>query len=204
MITHLRKKKSYFIVALISILIVSVVLNLDAHARVRVMQTRISYMSAEAFRSWLDEMKSVKGIIEFASTNLDAKEVMNYTFAAKRFAEILVWQIEISRPPNFAEHLYLRVSTATGMLDRAVTAVATKPPITLRNLDDVTLQKIGNLTMTIENLVSSVGTVKDGVDPVRQLEEKAVLSRVINYLIQIRTTSTEIWELHGFYGQPRL
>lgn len=199
MIAHLRKRK-YFIVVLISILFVSVVLNLyDNMYTIPVMQTRISYMSAEAFQSWLAEMESVMSILEFASTNLDVKEVMNYTFAAKRFAEILVWQIEISRPANFAEHLYLRVSSATGMLDRAVTAVAAKPPITLRNLDDVTLQKIGNLTMTIENLVSSVGTVNDGVDPVRQLEEKAVLSQVINYLMQIRTTSTEIWELHGFY-----
>lgn len=175
MIACLRKRKSYFIVALISILIVSAGLNLYDNLYAKpVMQTRINYMSAEAFQSWLDEMKSIKSILKLAETNLDVKEAMNYTFAAKRFAEILEWQIEISRPPNFAEHLHLRISGATVMLDRAVSAIAIKPPITLRNLDEDTLQKIGNLTMTIENLVSSVGTVNDGIDPVQQLEEKAV------------------------------
>lgn len=201
MIARPRKKKSYLVVVSISILIVSVGLNLYDNLYTKpVMQTRINYMSAEAFQSWLDETKSIERILKLAKTNLDVKEATNYTFAAKRFAEILEWQIEISRPPNFAEHLYLRISSAIGMLDRAVTAVATKPPITLQNLDDDTLQKIGNLTMTIENLVSSVGTINDGIDPVQQLEEKAVLNRVINYLMQIRTTSTEIWEMYGFYG----
>lgn len=202
---YIRKKKSYFIIALISILIVSVSLNLYDNLYTKpVMQTRISHMSAEAFQSWLDEMQSITSILKLASTNSDVKEAMNYTFAAKRFAIILEWQIEISRPPNFAEHLYLRVSGATNMLDRAVTAAATKPPITLRNLDDATLQNIEYLTITIENLASSVGTVNDGVDPVQQLEKKAVLIQVIDYLMQIRTTSAEIWESHGFYGEPRL
>lgn len=201
MIVHLRRKKSYFIVALISILIVSVGLNLYDNLYTKpVMQTRMNYMSAEAFQSWLDEMISIRSILELAETNLGVKEAMNYTFAARRFETILVWQIEISRPPNFAEHLYLRISRATYMLDRAVSAIATKPPITLRNLDDDTLQKIRNLTMTIENLVSSVGTINRGVDPVQQLEEKAVLTQVINFLTQIETTSTEIWEMYGFYG----
>lgn len=201
MIAFLRKKKSYFIVALISILTVSVVLNLyDNFYAKPVMQTRINYMSAEAFQSWLNEMKSIDTILKLVSTNLDVKEAMNYTFAAKGFAGVLVWQIEISRPPNFAEHLYLRVSGATYMLDKAVSTIATKPPTTLRNLDHNTLEKIGNLTITIENLVNLVGTVSDGVDRVQQLEEKAVLNQTINALLQIETTSTEIWQTHGFYG----
>jgi hypothetical protein len=201
LIAHLRKKKSYFIVALISILIVSVVLNLyDNSYTIPVEQTRIRYMSAEAFQSWLGEMKSIKSILQIARTNVDVKDAINYTLAANGFANILEWQIEISRPPNFAEHLYLRVSTATYMLDRAVTAVATRPLIFLRNLDDTTIQKIGTLTITIENLASSVVIVTNGVDPVRQLEEQAFLNDLTSYLMQITTTSSEIWEMYGFYG----
>jgi hypothetical protein len=191
LIARLRNKKIIFIVVLISILIVSVVLNLyDNLYVIPVMQTRINYMSAEAFQAWLDELKSLKAILEPAKTNLDVKEAMNHTYAATRFAEILEWQIEISRPPNFAEHLYLRISTATLVLDQVVSAIATKPPVTLRNLDDNTLQKIRNLTMNIENIVSSVGTVDTGVNPVQQLEEKGVLNQVKNYLRQIVTTYT--------------
>lgn len=201
MIANLREKKSYFIVALISILIVSVALNLyDNLYTIPVEQTRIRYMSAEAFQSWLDEMKSIKSILQIARTNVDVRDAMNYTLAANGFATTLEWQIEISRPPNFAEHTYLRVSSATSALDKAVTAIATKPPISSRNLDYTTLQKIGNLTLTIENLANSVAIVTDGVDPVQQLEEKAVLNDVTSYLKQITTTSLEIWEMYGLYG----
>jgi len=157
-------------------------------------------MTTEAFQAWLNEMESIKSILKLAKTNLDVKEAMNYTFATQQFANILDWRIEVYRPTNFAEHLYLRIAMATVMLDHAVSAIATKPPTTLRNLDDDTLQKIGNLTVTIENLVNSVGTVRDGVDPVQQLEEIGVLNQVINYVKQIEATSIEIWEMYGPYG----
>ena len=201
MFARLRKKKSYFIVVLISILIASVGLNLyDNLYVIPVMQTRMNYLSAEAFQSWLDEFGSIGDILEIAETNLDVKEAMNHTFTAGRFATILVWQIEISRPPDFAEHLYLRISGATSMLKRAVSAIAIKPPTALRNLNVETLQKIENLTTTIETLVDSIGIVIRGIDPVQQLDEKGNLNEVIDYCKQIEETSTEIWEMYGFYG----
>jgi len=198
---RLRKKKSYFVGVLILILFVSVGLNLYDNLYTKpMMQERMNYMSAEAFQSWLDEIKSIKSILERAKTNLDVKEAVNYTFAAKQFANVLEWQIEIPRPPNFAEHLYLRISGAAIMLDKAVSAIAMKTPTTLRNLEYETLQRTGNLTATIENLVDSVGTVRDGVDPVQQLEKKGVLNQVINYLKQVEATSIEIWAMYGYYG----
>lgn len=167
-------------------------------------------MSAEAFESWLDEMKSIKITLEPAKANLDVKEAMNYTFAAQRFANILDWEIEVlPRPANFAEHLYLHIAGATYVLNKAISAIATKPPITLQNFDDDVLEKIGNLTTTIENLVGSVGTVGYvgtaghefyDVGPVQQLEEKGVLNQVINYVKQIEATALEIWEIYGLYG----
>lgn len=163
------------------------------------LQTRIDYMSThmsiEAFQPWLDEMKSVKTILESAKTNFDAKEALNYTSTAMRFANILDCTIEAHRPPDFMEHLYVRIGIATFMLDKAVSTIATEPafPPTLRNLSDDTLQKLENITATIGNLVNSVGTIEDGVDPVEQLKEKGVLNQVINYAKQVEATSIEIW-----------
>lgn len=164
------------------------------------LQRTMNYMSAHAFQSWLHEIESAKSILEVAETNFDVKEAMNTTFAAKQFASILTWQIEVYRPPDFVEHLHLRIAGAAIGLHRAVSGIATKPPITLRNLDDDTLQRIENLTITIESLIESVGTVRRGVDPTQQLEEKGVLSQVIDYCKQMQTTSYEIWAMYDYYG----
>ena len=189
----LRENKRYLVGVVVFVLIVFLALYaLNGMYVSDYLQARINYMSAEAFQSWLEEMKSIKNILEFAKTNLDVKGAMNHTLSANRFGTILVWEIEVHRPPDFAEHLYLHTHSATFLLDDAVSAIATKPPITLRNLDDATLQKLENLTTTIENLVNSVGTIKDGVHPVQQLEEKGVLNQVINYVKQIKATSIEI------------
>lgn len=200
---------------LIGVVAIGLIIFLTLHDLVNIgasyhLQKTINYMSAEAFKSWLDEMKSIKIILEPAKTNLDVKEAMNYTFAAQRFANILDWEIEVfPRPANFAEHLYLHIAGATYALNKAVSAIATKPPTTLRNLDDDTLQKIGNLTTTIENLADSVGAIgliEAGrrkfydVGPVQQLEQKGILNQVINYVEQIEATSLEIWEIYGLYG----
>lgn len=200
---------------LVGVVAIVLIIFLTLHDLVNIgasnhLQKKINYMSAEAFKSWLDEMKSIKIILEPAKANLDVKEAMNYTFAAQRFANILDWEIEVlPRPANFAEHLYLHIAGATYALNKAISAIATKPPTTLQNFDDDVLEKIGNLTTTIENLVGSVGTVGYvgtaghefyDVGPVQQLEEKGVLNQVINYVKQIEATSLEIWEIYGLYG----
>jgi len=200
---------------LVGVVAIVLIIFLTLHDLVNIgasnhLQKKINYMSAEAFKSWLDEMKSIKIILEPAKANLDVKEAMNYTFAAQRFANILDWEIEVlPRPANFAEHLYLHIAKATYALNKAISAIATKPPTTLQNFDDDVLEKIGNLTTTIENLVGSVGTVGYvgtaghefyDVGPVQQLEEKGVLNQVINYVKQIEATSLEIWEIYGLYG----
>lgn len=200
---------------LVGVAAIGLIIFLTLHDLVNIgtsnhLQKTINYMSAEAFKSWLDEMKSIKIILEPAKTNIDVKEAMNYTFAAQRFANILDWEIEVfPRPANFAEHLYLHIAGATFALNKAVSAIATKPPTTLQNVDDDVLEKIGNLTTTIENLVGSVGTAGYvgtagrefyDVGPVQQLEEKGVLNQVINYVKQIEAISLEIWEIYGLYG----
>jgi len=194
---------------LVGVVAIVLIIFLTLHDLVNIgasnhLQKKINCMSAEAFKSWLDEMKSIKIILEPAKANLDVKEAMNYTFAAQRFANILDWEIEVlPRPANFAEHLYLHIAGATYALNKAVSAIATKPPTTLQNFDDDVLEKIGNLTTTIENLVGSVGTAGHefyDVGPVQKLEEKGVLNQVINYVKQIEATSLEIWEIYGLYG----
>lgn len=191
--TWLRENRKHLVGVVLFVLIIFLALhdlsNIEASNH---RQITMNYMSAEAFQSWLHEMESVKSILKVAKTNLDVEEAMNCTFAAKQFANILDWKIEVYRPPNFAEHLYLRIAVATVALYDAISAIATKPPTTVRNLDDNTLQKIENLTVTIENLVNSVGTVRDGVDPVQQLEEEGLLNQVIDYCKQIQETSIEI------------
>jgi hypothetical protein len=184
-------------IVLTAVLIASVGLNLYDNLHVKpVMQTRMDYMSSEAFQSWLDELESIGDILEIAETKGDALKASNLTRTALRFANVLEWQIEIVRPPDFEEHLYLRISGATSMLRKGLSLI----PRHLRaqdNLDVWTLQKIENLSTTIETLVDSVGTVRDGVDPVQQLEEKAVLNQVKNHLLQITTTSAEMWQMYS-------
>ena len=199
--TWLRENRKYLLgIGILVLIIFLAVDDLNNRYVSGYLQKRIDYMSTEAFQSWLDEMESIKSILKLAKTNLDVKEAMNYTFAAKQFANILDWEIEVHRPPNFAEHLYNRIAVATVTLDDAVSAIATKPPTTLRNLDGNTLQKLENLTATIENLLNSVGTVEVGVHPVKQLEKKDVLSQVMGYVKQIKATSIEIWEIYDLHG----
>lgn len=199
--TWLRENKRYLVGVVVFVLIIFLALD-DFNNRYvsGYLQKKINYMSAEAFQSWLHEMENVKSILDFARTNFDVKEALNYTFAAKRFVNILDWEIEVHRPPDFAEHLYRWITLATLMLDKAVSAIAKKSPTTLRNLSDDTLQKLQNLTATIQNLVDSMGPVEDGVHPVKQLEEKGALSQVIDYAKQIETTSIEIWEIYNLHG----
>lgn len=200
--TWLKENRRYVVGVVVIVLVIFLALsdlyNISLANR---RETIIDYMSAEAFESWLGEMEGIKNVLELATTNLDVREAMNYTLRARAFGRILEWQIEVfPRPPNFAEHLYLHIAGATWVLDKAVSAIATKPPTTLRNLENNTLQEIGNLTVTIENLANLVGKVDSRVNPVQQLEEKGVLNLVINYLKQIEETSGEIWELYGLYG----
>lgn len=199
--TWLRENRWYVVGILIFVLVIFLALH-DLH-NINLANRRkkiIDYMSAEAFESWLFEMERARDVLEVATTNLDVREAMNYTLRARAFGTILEWQIEVHpRPLNFAEHLYLRISVATFTLDKAVSAIATKPPTTLRNLDPNTLQEIGNLTVAIEDLANLVGEVDYRVNPVQQLEEKGVLNSVINYVKQIEETSLEIWQLYEFY-----
>ena len=200
MLTWFRENKRYLLGFGVSALIIFLALhdlnNMYVLDRV---QTRIDYMSThmstEAFQPWLDEMKSVKTILESAKTNFDAKEALNYTSTARRFANILDCTIEARRQPDFMEHLYFRIWMATFMLDKAVSTIAAEPsyPPPVRNLNDDNLQKLENITATIGNLINSVGTIEDGVDPVEQLKEKGVLNQVINYAKQVQATSIEIW-----------
>ena len=203
--TWLRENRKYLVGVVVFVLIIFLashdILNIGTSNH---LQETINYMSAEAFQSWLDEIESIKSVLELAKTNLDVREAMNYTFAAQQFANILDWEIEVlPRPANFAEHLYLHIASATLALNKAVSAIGTKPPTTLQNLDDDVLQKIGNLTVSIENLLNAAGTLERAhydVGPVQQLEEKGILNQVINYVKQIGATSLEIWEIYGLYG----
>lgn len=193
-----KENTKYLILAILLILVISLGLhdlhniNLSNH-----LQITTYYMCSEAFQSWLDEIESAKHILKPARTNFDVKEAMNYTFSAKQFANIMDWTIEVlPRPQDFAEHLYNHLAMATVMLHEAVSAMATKPAATLRNLDSDILLKLGNLTTTFQNLLDLVGTVERAyyeIGPIQWLEKKGILIQVTDYVKQIRSISTEIY-----------
>jgi len=180
-------------VVLTAVLIASVGLNLYDNLHVKpVMQKRMDYMSSEAFQGWLEEFERIGDILEIAETKGDALKAFNLTRSAVRFANVLEWQIEIVKPLDVEEHLYLRIYNASGWLMGGL-SVITRHYTIQANLSVWDLQHIENITTTIESLVDSVGTVRDGVDPVQQLVEKGVLNQVNNYLLQIRTTSDALF-----------
>jgi len=174
--------RKILVIALVLALAFSVLLNLHTQNLLTVQQKRTDYMCAEAFKHWLEEMKSVKSILEVAETNLDVVPAMNYTAAALGFANVLAWTIEIERPANFGEHLYLQIAGATIRIwefesDRAWEA----NHIGVQNLTDGTLQWILNKTQTIQSLIDTVGQVEYDIDPVKQLEERGTLTQVTDY-----------------------
>jgi hypothetical protein len=196
--TWMKENKKY-LVGIISFILIVFLMSHDVY-NIGIASRRltvIDFMSAEAFESWLNEIESIKNILEPARTNLDVKEAMNYTSRAISFVNILDWQIEvIPRQTNFVGDLYSRIALATVALDRAIFLIATKPSTTLRDLDEATLQILENLTNTIENLVDLVGTVDYDVSPVQQLEQNGILTQVKSYVDQIKETSLEIWEMY--------
>jgi hypothetical protein len=65
-------------------------------------------------------------------------------------------------------------------------------PVTSRPLDYYVSLRIMNITMTIRNIENSMTISANGVDPVRQLQEKGNLDIIIDYCKQISETYDEI------------
>lgn len=154
------------------------------------MQATLNNMKTKALQEWLGQMRSAKYLLERSETNFDVHDASIHTSMAKKFIQIF----DIGNgydPENL--HYWLRAST--NRLDLALQIIYLGNQIgviTSRNLDQYILQKIENITQTIENIENAMITSTNGVDPVKQLEEKGSLTKIVNYCKQISETYIEI------------
>jgi hypothetical protein len=193
----LRRNVKYLIVAVLVVLVVSLgVYDWYIGYLYDHLQTATNSMNAEAFESWLTEVASIEHVLRSVETNFDIREVLNYTYAANQFASILDWSIEVMRPPDFAEHLYLQVAGATSLLHIGLSRMATTPADTLRNLDGGDLLMLENLTTTFHALRDFVGTVEYAcyeLGPVQWLQQRGILAQVLDYIEQIKSIVIDIY-----------
>lgn len=185
------KIKRYVVRILFLTFIISVGLNLYDHfVTLPKMQATTNNMRVHALWEWQSQMMTVKNMLKTAETNLDAYDAWIHATLAIRFLQIYGIEIDRHNPDN----LYYWLSLSTSRLDQACMDIYSgkDPGPTSENIGEYVLQKIGNVTQAIENIMNSMKISANGVDPVQYLLEIGNLTNTMNYCNQLIETSTEI------------
>jgi hypothetical protein len=192
--------RRYVVGILVLALIISVGLNLYDHfITLPQIQATANNMRTEALLGWLDTIGNVRHTLERSGTSSDVYEARHDTLLAGEFVDI--YGMGIGYDPETGRYAYkpetllhwLRGSTKD--LEYAVMAIYVgnqTGPVTSRPLDYYVSLRIMNITMTIRNIENSMTISANGVDPVRQLQEKGNLDIIIDYCKQISETYDEI------------
>ena len=193
--------KKYVVAILVLALIISVGLNLYDHfITLPQMQATTNNMRVQALKQWLDTMERIRYTLEHASTNLDVYEAAYHTRLAGELVDI--YGVGIGYNPETTpmytydrETLSYWLKRSTSDLEYAVLAIYfgnQTGVITTQYLDYYVWEKIGNIRNSIENITNTMIISANGVDPVKQLQEKGNLNIVIDYCKQISETYIEI------------
>ncbi|MFX0207418.1 MAG: hypothetical protein ACFFDT_15625 [Candidatus Hodarchaeota archaeon] len=196
--SHIEK---YLVGILAIALIISVGLNLYNHfITLPQMQATTNNMRVQALKQWLDTMERIRFTLWHADTNFDVYEAAYHTRLAGELVDIC--GIGVGYNPETTpmytydrETLYYWLTRATYDLEYAVEAIYwgnQTGVITTQYLDHYVEEKIGDIRNAIENIENSMIISANGVDPVKQLQEKENLNLVIDYCKQISETYMEI------------
>jgi len=183
--------KKYVVAILVLALIISVGLNLYDHfITLPQMQATTNNMRVQALQQWLDSIGRLRYLLERSETNFDVREAEYDAYLARDF--VAMYGVGIGYDPETLGY-WLRRSTFD--LELSVHDIYwgnQTGVITSRNLDQYILEKIQNITQTIENIENSMIISANGVDPVKQLREKGKLTEIIDYCKQISEVHIEI------------
>ena len=194
------QKGRYVVGILVLVLIISVGVNLYDHfVTLPKIQATMNNMRTEALLQWLNKIGRIRYLLEHSETNFDVWEAEYDAYLAGDFVDI--YGVGIGYDPETIKYTYnpetlgywLRRSTwGLGYAVEAIYLGNQTGVITSRNLDQYILQKIENITQTIESIENYMVISANGVDPVKQLQEKGNLTKIMNYCKQIHETYIEI------------